>query len=495
MSPAETTPAETTPAGTTPESVAAAPDHGAAAGAAAPTAGLGHVHFLGLAGVGVSAVARLMAADGVPISGTDAKDLPVLEEFRRAGAAVTVGYRAENLASAEAELGEPITAVIASSIAAEGNPEYDEAVRRGIPVLHRSQGLAAMMRDRRAVAVAGTHGKTTTSSMATVLLDQTGLSPTFAVGANVAGLGVNAAAGTGEWFIAEADESDGSLLNYAPEVGVVTNVEADHLDHYGTAEAVEQVFVDFTARISDGGALIICVDDAGARALLEKVREPLSARGVRIIGYGTREDAQLRLSEVTREGGIITEGAEQASLRLAVPGVHNQLNALAAIAVGRCAGLSLQASVEAIAHFQGTSRRFELRGEVSGVRVYDDYAHHPTEVSAVLQAARASLTEDQGQVHVIFQPHLFSRTAAFAEDFGAALTAADTVAVLEIYPAREEPIEGVTAALLGQPVYSAAEAVQTVAAAARAGDLIMTLGAGDVTALGAEILAVLTEGR
>ncbi|MGJ9405624.1 UDP-N-acetylmuramate--L-alanine ligase [Nesterenkonia aurantiaca] len=466
-----------------------------ASAAPASDAGLGHVHFLGLAGVGVSAVARLMAADGVPISGTDAKELPVLEEFRRGGAAVHVGYRAQNLAAAEAQLGHPITAVIASSIAAEGNPEYDEAVRRGLPVLHRSQGLAALMRTRRAVAVAGTHGKTTTSSMATVLLEQAGLSPTFAVGANVAGLGVNAATGTGEWFIAEADESDGSLLNYAPEVGVVTNVEADHLDHYGTAEAVEQVFVDFTERITDGGALIVCTDDAGARALLAKVAEPLASRGVSITSYGTGQDADLRLSSITREGGTVREGAEEARLRLAVPGVHNQLNALAAIAVGRQAGLSLATSVEAISHFQGTSRRFELRGEVSGVRVFDDYAHHPTEVAAVLQAARASLGGDQGQVHVIFQPHLFSRTAAFAADFGTALTAADTVAVLEIYPAREEPIEGVTAALLGHPVRGTAEAVAEVASAARPGDLIMTLGAGDVTALGADILDALTARR
>ncbi|MBE1524229.1 UDP-N-acetylmuramate--L-alanine ligase [Nesterenkonia lutea] len=452
---------------------------------------LGHVHFLGLAGVGVSAVARLMAADGVPISGTDAKDLPVLEEFRRAGATVHVGYSAANLAAAEAQVGQSISTVIASSIAAAGNPEYDEALRRGLPVLHRSQGLAALMRTRRSVAVAGTHGKTTTSSMATVLLEQAGLSPTFAVGANVAGLGVNAALGSGEWFIAEADESDGSLLNYAPEVGVVTNVEPDHLDHYGTAEAVEQVFVDFTERISDGGHLVLCADDPGARKLLQAVREPLTARGVSITSYGTAAEADLRLDELSPEGGTVIEGAARAPLRLSVPGLHNQLNALAAIAVGRRAGLALETCAAAISHFQGTSRRFELRGEVGKVRVYDDYAHHPTEVSAVLQAARSSLAGTHGRVHAIFQPHLFSRTAAFAEDFGRALTAADTVAVLEIYPAREEPIDGVTSELLGHPVLSASEAVAAVVAAAEPGDMIMTLGAGDVTALGADVLAAL----
>lgn len=452
---------------------------------------LGHVHFLGLAGVGVSAVARLMAADGVPISGTDAKELPVLEEFRRAGAAVHVGYSAENLADAEQQIGRPISTVIASSIAAAGNPEYDEALRRGLPVLHRSEGLAALMRSRRSVAVAGTHGKTTTSSMATVLLEQAGLSPTFAVGANVAGMGVNAALGSGEWFIAEADESDGSLLNYAPEIGVVTNVEPDHLDHYGTAEAVEQVFVDFTERISDGGHLVLCADDLGARTLLDTVRAPLTARGVTITSYGTADQADLRLSELTPDGGMVSTGSASVPLRLGVPGLHNQLNALAAIAVGLHAGLSLETSVEAVSHFQGTSRRFELRGEFDGVRVYDDYAHHPTEVSAVLAAARSSLTEPGARVHAIFQPHLFSRTAAFAEEFGQALTAADTVAVLEIYPAREEPIEGVTAELLGHPVLSAADAVAAVVGAAEPGDMIMTLGAGDVTALGADVLAAL----
>lgn len=465
---------------------------------AAPTessTSLGHVHFLGMGGVGVSAVARLMAADGVSISGTDAKELPVLEEFRHAGAIVTIGYQAQNLAEIEAHTGRSITTVIASSIAAAGNPEFDEAVRRGIPIMHRSEGLAALMRTRRSVAVAGTHGKTTTSSMATVLLEQAGLSPTFAVGANVAGLGVNAAAGTGEWFIAEADESDGSLLNYAPEVGVITNVEPDHLDHYGTAEAVEQVFYDFTTRITDGGHLVLCRDDAGAGTLLQKVREPLAARGVTITTYGSHPEADLRLEHTADSETSVSEGGASVPLRLQVPGLHNQLNALAAIAVGRRTGLTLRECAEAISEFQGTSRRFEFRGDVDGVRVYDDYAHHPTEVSAVLQAARSTLGQRPGRVHAIFQPHLFSRTAAFASEFGKALEAADTVTVLEIYPAREEPIAGVTAELLGHPVLTAAEAVHAVSSAASPGDIIMTLGAGDVTFLGAEILTALRARR
>lgn len=487
---------------------------------------LGRVHLLGLAGVGVSAVARLLQAAGVPISGTDGKELPVLDEFRTAGAPVRVGYRAENLASVEEETGEPISTIIASSIAAAGNPEHDEAVRRGLRVLHRSEGLAAVMTGRRSVAVAGTHGKTTTSSMTTVLLEQAGLEPSFAVGATVAGLGVNAAAGAGDWFVAEADESDGSLLNYRPEVAVITNVEADHLDHHGTAEAVHQVFVDFTERILDGGELIICHDDDGARRLLRQVGPALGRRGVAVTTYGESAGADLRLVEhveaavgalgqrftIARAQGQeadperaprpAREGmAERAEVQLAVPGRHNALNAMAAVAVGLRAGLDLHEAAQALEHFQGAARRFDHRGEHRGVRVYDDYAHHPTEVAAVLSAARSAVGE-HGRVHVVFQPHLFSRTSLFAEEFAAALAAADTVAVLDIYPAREEPLPGVTAELIAGPLFardgapagghmSRGEAVRAVAAVAGAGDIILTLGAGDVTALGPDLVEAL----
>lgn len=483
---------------------------------------LGRVHLLGLAGVGVSGVARLLQADDVPISGTDGKELPVLDEFRAAGVPVRVGYRAENLDSVEEEAGVPISTVIASSIAAEGNPEHDEARRRGLPILHRSQGLAAVMAGRRGIAVAGTHGKTTTSSMATVLLERAGLSPSFAVGATVAGLGVNAAAGEGEWFVAEADESDGSLLNYRPETAVITNVEADHLDHHGTAEAVHRIFVEFTRRIADGGLLVLCLDDPGAVALLEDVSAELAARDVEVLTYGFSADARLRLRE-HRDAPAGTIGQqvllsgppaadperpgeepgddEEALLRLTVPGRHNALNAAAAAAVGLRAGVSLAGAAEALGHFQGASRRFDFRGEVDGVAVYDDYAHHPTEVVAVLAAARAAAGEDHG-VHVVFQPHLYSRTQLFAAEFAEALAAADTVALLDVYPAREEPIAGVTSELIAEPLFarptppsggvrSREDAVAATVAAAAAGDLVLTLGAGDVTALGADLVEAL----
>ncbi|WP_150463132.1 UDP-N-acetylmuramate--L-alanine ligase [Nesterenkonia ebinurensis] len=455
---------------------------------------IGRVHFLGLAGVGVSAVARLMLAAGVPISGTDAKELPVLDEFRAAGVPVRVGYSAANIASIEAEAGEPISTVIASSVATAGNPEYDAAAAAGATLLHRSQGLAACMASRRAIAVAGTHGKTTTSSMTAVMLDAAGEDVSFAIGATVAGLGSNARLGSGEWFVAEADESDGSLLNYAPEVAVVTNVEPDHLDHYGTAEAVQRVFDEFTARIVGGGALVACLDDPGAAALLERVRGTLSTRGVRILTYGTGPEADIRLSEISTSGvgqsAVLSWEGQQAALQLPVPGLHNALNAAAALAAGIAAGFSLSACAAGVSEFRGSSRRFELRGKAAGVQVYDDYAHHPTEVAAVLAAARSAAA---GKVHAVFQPHLFSRTRDFAAEFGQALEAADSVTVLEIYPAREQPIAGVSAKLLGHPVLDRQEAARTVAAAAMPGDMVLTIGAGDVTHLAPQILTALQE--
>ena len=384
-------------------------------------------------------------------------------------------------------------------MATAGNPEYDAAAAAGVRVLHRSQGLAACMADRRAIAVAGTHGKTTTSSMTATMLEAAGYDPSFAIGATVAGFDTNARLGAGDWFVAEADESDGSLLNYTPEISVVTNVEPDHLDHYGTAEAVQQVFIDFTERIQPGGTLVLCLDDPGARALLKEVQQPLTARGVRLLTYGTDPHADLRLSAVQPENfrqqatlSLRRAGEQETScaMVLQVPGLHNALNATAAVAVGLAAGLGLAPAASAVGRFSGSSRRFELRGDHHGIAVYDDYAHHPTEVAAVLSGARSAT---EGRVHAIFQPHLFSRTRDFAAEFGAALEAADTAIVLEIYPAREKPIVGVTAELLGHRVLSAADAAAAVAEAAAPGDIILTIGAGDVTHLGPVILDALRE--
>ncbi|GAA3696443.1 UDP-N-acetylmuramate--L-alanine ligase [Zhihengliuella alba] len=451
---------------------------------------LGRVHFLGLGGVGVSAVARLMQARGVAISGTDAKDLPVLRELAARGARVHVGYAAGNLGDAET--------VVASSIIKDGNPEYDEAKRRGLRILHRSEGLAATMEGHTVVTVAGTHGKTTTTSLIAVMLREAGLSPSFAIGANVGGLGVNAELGTGRVFVAEADESDGSFMNYTPDVAVVTNVEADHLDHYGTAEAVHGIFREFAALLPEEGLLVACADDPGAAGLAAWARSERPDLRVRTYGFSDASDLRLvgAAADGLRYSCTLEWGpGDRIELNLAVPGDHNLLNAAAAFAVGLDLGVEPGAAAAGLAAFRGASRRFEYRGEAAGVRVYDDYAHHPTEVAAALAAARS--VAGRHRVHVLFQPHLFSRTREFAGEFAAALSQADAAHVLDVYPAREAPIPGVTSDLIVAGLategglVAAEDAAAAVAAGAGPGDIVMTIGAGDVTEYGDRILAAL----
>lgn len=456
---------------------------------------LGRVHFLGIGGVGVSAVARIMLARGITISGSDAKDLPVLRELAGLGARINVGYAAEHLGE--------VDTVVMSSVIKAGNPEFEEARRRGLRILHRSEGLAAAMAGQRVVAVAGTHGKTTTTSLITVMLRHAGLDPSFAIGANVAALGVNAAHGSGDVFVAEADESDGSFLNYRPAIAVVTNVEADHLDHYGTAEAVYESFDRFVDLLPADGLLVVCADDPGTAALAARLAGRGS--GARISSYGYSAGAALRVSATTADGPLSSSrldwtGADGAvrsqELVLQVPGEHNILNAAAAFAVALELGVDPGTAAAGLASFTGASRRFEAKGLAGGVRVFDDYAHHPTEVTAALRAART--VAGGHRVHVLFQPHLFSRTREFAADFARALDLADTALVLDVYAAREEPVPGVTSELIsrdqrtgGGYAPDAAAALRRLAEAAAPGDIILTVGAGDVTQYGAQILALL----
>ncbi|MFW0771621.1 UDP-N-acetylmuramate--L-alanine ligase [Paenarthrobacter nitroguajacolicus] len=444
---------------------------------------LGRVHFIGIGGVGMSAVARIMVSRGVPVSGTDGKDLPVMRDLSSAGARIAVGYDAANLGDAQ-------TVVAGSAIRAD-NPELVAAHDAGLPVLHRSEALAATMAGHRVVTVAGTHGKSTTTSMVAVLLKEAGLDPSFAIGANVPALGVNAAHGASDIFVAEADESDGSFLNYRPLIAVVTNVEADHLDHYGTPEAVFASFDDFAALLPANGVLLACADDAGARALAERT----AAQGTtRVLTYGTSDDADIRLHDGGPGDVSVAFDGNVSKLELQVPGRHNALNAAAAFAVAVELGVEAGAAAAALGHFTGASRRFELKGQGRGVRVYDDYAHHPTEVRAALSAARSVAAGNK--VHVLFQPHLFSRTREFSKEFAAALDLADTALVLDIYPAREDPIPGVTSTLITEHLVNgrlvtADEAVGAVAAAASEGDVVLTVGAGDVTAYGPVIVEAL----
>jgi UDP-N-acetylmuramate--alanine ligase len=445
---------------------------------------LGRVHFVGIGGVGMSAVARIMVARGVPVSGSDAKDLPVMADLAAAGARIAVGYGPANLGDAQ-------TVVAGSAIRAD-NPEIVAAREAGLPVLHRSEALAATMAGDTVVTVAGTHGKSTTTSMVTVLLQGAGLDPSFAIGANVPALGVNAAHGNSGIFVAEADESDGSFLNYRPRIAVVTNVEPDHLDHYGTAEAVYESFDRFTALLPADGVLVACADDAGALALAERTR----TRGnTRVVLYGTSEGSDVVLHDGGPGDVAVSTPSGRYALALQVPGRHNALNAAAAFAVALELGVDPGAAAAALAHFSGASRRFELKGEARGVRVFDDYAHHPTEVRAALAAARS--VAGNHKVHVLFQPHLFSRTREFAQEFAEALNLADTALVLDIYPAREDPIPGVTSQLIadhldeGGRLVAPADAVSALAAAAAEGDIVLTAGAGDVTAYGPQIVEAL----
>jgi UDP-N-acetylmuramate--alanine ligase len=452
------------------------------------------VHFIGLGGAGMSAVARVLLGQGLRVSGSDAAESRGLRALAALGADVTVGHSADAVPEAGT--------VVVSSAIRDTNPELAEARRRGLPVLHRSQALAAAMTGRQAIAVAGTHGKTTTTAMITVLLRSAGLRPSFAIGGDVAALGVNAEWTGGDVFVAEADESDGSFLNYTPGIAVVTNVEADHLDHYGTADAVHSAFRDFAQRLPEDGLLVACADDAGAAALAAGVP---AERRVRTYGYAATAD--IRISGTRAAGSttasllsFLVDGLDaQQELQLRVPGRHNILNAAAAFAVALELGVDPAVAAAGLSSFSGAARRFEARGEGDGVRVFDDYAHHPTEVQAALTAARTVAGEHR--VHVLFQPHLFSRTREFAAGFADALALADTATVLPVYAAREDPVDDVGGWTITQLMPGAgaaysedpAEALRTVTGHARSGDIILTIGAGDVTQYGNQLVGLLKE--
>ncbi|MGZ4649607.1 MAG: UDP-N-acetylmuramate--L-alanine ligase, partial [Kineosporiaceae bacterium] len=409
-----------------------------------PVDAFGRVHLIGIGGVGMAGIARILLERGIPTSGSDAQDSPTLATLRALGARVQLGHDAGHVADAD-------TVIVTSAVRAE-NPELLEAGRRGLRVLHRSQALAALMRGRRAVAVAGTAGKTTTTSMVTVALQHCGADPSFAIGGELTETGATAHEGSGDVFVAEADESDGSFLLYSPEVAVVTNVEPDHLDHYGTAEAVAAAFAAFADRIVPGGLLVACADDPGSAALAAGVRA--RPHDVDVRTYGTAAGADVRVVDLEVSGPgarfALTTGAGADAVRIAlrVPGAHNALNAAAAWTAGTWLGLDPSCLAEGLAAFGGARRRFETKGEAAGVLVVDDYAHHPTKVAAVLRAVRG--VSGQGRVLALFQPHLYSRTRIFAADFGAALGLADEVVVLDVYGAREDPVPGVSGELVAR---------------------------------------------
>ncbi|MFD7708663.1 UDP-N-acetylmuramate--L-alanine ligase [Streptomyces sp. NPDC059785] len=458
-----------------------------------PTA-MDRPHFIGIGGAGMSGIAKILAQRGAEVAGSDAKESATAGALRALGVTVHIGHAAEHLSPGA-------TCVVVSSAIREDNPELARAAELGIPVVHRSDALARLMDGLRPIAVAGTHGKTTTTSMLAVSLSTLGLAPSYAIGGDLDAPGSNALHGTGEIFVAEADESDRSFHKYAPEVAIILNVELDHHANYASMDEIYESFETFVDRITEGGTLVINADHEGARELTRRI----AGRGVRVVTYGDAADAGVRVLSVVPQGlkSEVTVELDGAPLTftVSVPGRHYAHNAVAALAAGVALGVPAAELAPALASYTGVKRRLQLTGEAAGVQVVDSYAHHPTEMTADLEAMRAAAGD--ARILVVFQPHLFSRTQELGKEMGHALALADASLVLDIYPAREDPIPGVTSGLIIEAaraagadvtaVHDKAEVAAVVAGMAKPGDLVLTMGAGDVTDLGPGILGRLSK--
>lgn len=437
---------------------------------------LGRVHFVGIGGSGMSGIARMMHAHGIDVTGSDRSESATVSALRELGIDVHIGHDAGNVGDAD-------TLVVTGALWLD-NPEYQEALRRQLPVLHRANALAWLVRNERLISVAGAHGKSTTTAMLVTALRSLDRDPSFVNGAVIQGVGTSAGWGDGDLFVVEADESDGSFLMYDTAIGIVTNIDTDHLDHYGSADALADAFVEFAAGVRE--FVVLSADDAGT----VRVRERLDP-GVRVLTFGESVGADVRLSFVSDEGpiryAVEVDGARHEGT-LDVPGRHNALNAAGVVAMLIGLGIEAADAVAALDGFSGTQRRFESHGLADGVRLYDDYAHHPTEVVAALQTARSVV--GSGRVIAIHQPHLYSRTQAMAGEFAAVYeSGADHTVVLDVHGAREDPIAGVTGALVVEGFTDPArvdyrpdwhEAAARIAEIAEPGDLVMTLSCGDV---------------
>lgn len=451
-----------------------------------------YAHFIGIGGAGMSGLARVLHERGRAVTGSDMRHSRYATALAEMGVPVAIGHDAANL-------GDPEVVVVSSAIP-ESNPELAEARKRGLTVWPRARMLAELAGDQLTIAVAGTHGKTSTSSMAAAALIAAGEDPTFLIGGELTGLGGNARCGSGRYYVVEADESDGSFLLLDPHCAIVTNIEADHLDHYGSFEEIVETFTRFLSRVRPDGVAVLCADDRVLRDLARRLDR-------RVVTYGRADDADVRLDgfEPTGSGGSFAvefPDGRRIACEVVTPGEHMALNATAVLAAAWALGVDLEVAAAGIASFAGVKRRFEEIGRVGGVRVVDDYAHHPTEVRATLAAARANT---DGDVWVVFQPHRFTRTAALSREFGESFGSADRVVLLDVYSAGEAPIPGVSgktvvdALLLSHPRTRLAyfphrsATAPYVAQGARSGDLVLTMGAGDVTTLAPEIVRALTE--
>jgi UDP-N-acetylmuramate--alanine ligase len=436
------------------------------------------VHFIGIGGAGMSGLARISLSHGITVSGSDAKDSSVVKALQALGATIATAHAASNVDGADL--------VVYSTAISTSNPELMRAQELKLSTLTRAAALSILMSESKSIAVAGTHGKTTTSSMMAVALQACGADPSFAIGGTITASGSNAHRGTGEIFVAEADESDGSFIEYHPFAAIVTNVEHDHVDFFATLADVAQAFKDFAATINKDGFLTYCADDQGAKALASTVKT------CTLISYGVDESCDLRLDSIELEAmgsraRAIWRGKVVGFIELQVPGHHNLLNAAAVLATGLNLGFPAPELLTGLSVFRGTGRRFELIGTVHGIRVIDDYGHHPTEIDVTLKAARRFAGD--GRLIVIFQPHRYSRTKAFSAQFAKALDVADRAIVLEVYAASEKPIAGITSRLItgamnqGEYIPNFIEVTDSVIDTAQPQDVIITLGAGDVSSL------------
>ncbi len=451
-------------------------------------------HFIGIGGAGMSGIAKILAQRGAKVAGSDSKESPTAEALRSLGVSVHIGHAAEHLAS-------DATCVVVSSAIRADNPELARAAELSVPVVHRSDALASLMTGLRSIAVAGTHGKTTTTSMLAVALTDLGLDPSYAIGGDLEGPGTNARHGAGEIFVAEADESDRSFQKYDPEVAIVLNVELDHHANYASMDEIYDSFETFVGKVVPGGTLVISADQPGAIELASRVRDLSS---LNVVTYGESESADVRVHKITPRGltsevTVLLNG-KFLTFTVSVPGSHYAHNAVAALAAGVALGIPAHNLASAIGTYTGVKRRLQLKGEAAGVQVIDSYAHHPTEMTADLAAMRGAAADSR--LLVVFQPHLFSRTQELATEMGQALALADASMVLDIYPAREDPIPGVTSELIIDAaraagadvvaVHDKATVPDVVAGMAKPGDLVLTMGAGDVTDLGPAVLARLS---
>ena len=450
---------------------------------------------MGVGGIGMSGIAELLANLGYEVTGSDAKRSEVTDRLERLGVRVSAGHDASHVGATDV--------VVTSSAIRQDNPEVAEARRRHIPVIPRAEMLAELMRLRYGIAIAGAHGKTTTTSMVALVLERAGLDPTAVIGGKLSAFGSNARLGRGDYMVVEADESDRSFLKLSPAIALITNLDREHMESYGSWENLQQAFVDFANKVPFYGAIVACIDDIGVRELLPRFTR-------RVITYGlngslaTIRGVNMQLEAFGSSCEVVQHTSGEASttlgrLHLRVPGRHNLLNALGAVAVGLEAGVTFDRIIAALDEFRGADRRFQMRGEEKGVMVVDDYGHHPTEIAAVIAAARAGINR---RVVVVFQPHRYSRTNQLLPEFGTALSAADEVVLTDIYAAGEDPIEGATIEAVAEAVRGAGRSpvhvvknLQALPAAVaqlvRAGDLVITLGAGSIGTVGDRILSEL----